>query len=939
MNPSIKRLTLALALGVLAPALWLSAAVRSSRVNTYCVMLSAPSVGERLPKPPRARSLGPRRNNLEVRRLAAEVEQTQQPVRSAIQSMGLPVTGSLHHVLNAVFVRATAGQAAQLRALAGVRAVAPVRRYRLQLDAAANLINAPAAWNALGGVSSAGAGIKIGILDSGIDNTNPAFQDSSLTPPSGYPIADSGDLGYTNNKIIVARNYLSPGATIDPTTSRPDDYTPRDRSGHGTFIAMMAAGRTVSSPHGGPAITGIAPKAFLGNYKIAGSTDINDGPTDQAILTAMDDAVNDGMDILNLSVGSIALFGPNDQGFACSSNATTVCDPVAQAVQTATEQFGVVVVAASGNYGDAGSVVPTLNTIASPGTAPDAVAVGASTNSRQLTSALKAGPGAPASLQAAPALFGNGPRPGGPLTTRIRNVTDLGDDGTACNPLPAGSLTGIMALVARGNCEFDLKIRDVQAAGAIAMVVYNSAGEDDPITMEGLANAVIPSMMIGNSAGVALSSFIRSTASATVTLDPQLISHPTTPDLMATFSSRGPSIDLGTKPDLVAPGVNIFSATQTLDANGAEYDSTGFTTLDGTSFSTALVAGAAALVEQQFSTISALQVKSALVNTATPAVLENGSQARETAMGAGKLNAQAAVNPGAAVEPSSFTFGQLGRTTAFPLTGQITLTNIGSASDTFTIQVQQRDPDSNAQVTVNGGSSASVQLGAGQNASISVSLSGKLPNPGFYEGVLLIKGSSGPANLHAVYHYGVASGQPASIFAVTGDGDIGTTGQELLDLLILKLVDKSGLSVPNVNVQFQATQGNGKIVQADAQTDQYGIAAADVDLGDPGPQVFTATAGGLTVTFNLTARPLPVISGGGVVNGASFANGQAVAPGSIISVFGSDLSGGTAGAGRLPLPLALDHVSMSFDNPTAGVSVPGHFFFVSPGQINVQVPW
>ncbi|MBI3696756.1 MAG: S8 family serine peptidase [Acidobacteria bacterium] len=907
------------------------------RIETYAVVLTEPPVGRRLSKPLKTPVVRARAEEAEIVALAETVAETQRPIRAAIEQMGLPVTGSTRHVLNAVFVEATPEQARRLRSLAGVRGVVRMVRYKPLLNAAADLINAPAAWDALGGVSNAGAGIKIGIIDTGLDNTHPGLQDPSLPLPAGYPRATPQDLPFTSNKIIAARSYVKPSGKIDPARSRPDDYTPRDRSGHGTFVALIAAGRRIDSPAGGP-LTGIAPKAFLGNYKTSGSTDINDGPRQDSVLMAMDDAVSDGMDVVNLSLGSIATYAPDDTGFACSSDPRAICDPLAEAVAVATENFGMVVVLAAGNDGDRGVNFPALNTISSPGTAHDAITVGATTSSRLLTSTLRGGSGASSSLQAAPALFGNGPRPDRPLTGRIRSVEDVGDDGTACKALPASSLAGVMALVRRGNCDFEDKVVNTQAAGATAVVVYNRTGQQDPITMTGLVNATIPAVMVGNTVGLDLRSYIRSNTSATVTLDPQLVSRSTTADRVAGFSARGPSIDMEVKPDVVAPGVSIFSATQKLDPNGAEFDPTGFTTLEGSSFSAALASGVAALVFQRFPNFDPFQVKSAVVTTATANVLDGGNPARETSVGAGKLNAAAAINPGALVDPANFSFGALTSATRFPISGTLALTNAGAASDTFRIDVQQRDPDSNARVTVNGGTSASVQLGSGQSARLTVALSGSLPRPGFYEGALVIRGTT--ANLRVVYHYAVATGQPANIIPIEGDGVVGTAGKPHPTLLIFKLVDTVGLPVPNANVQFQVTQGGGKIVEADAKTDIYGIAAADVDLGpDIGDQSYSATAGGLTFTFLDAARPEPVINNGGVVNGASFARGKTVAPGSIISIFGANLAENIRGAIRLPLPLALYHVSVSFDQPDAGVSVPGRLFFVSPGQLNVQVPW
>ena len=125
---------------------------------------------------------------------------------------------------------------------------------------------------------------------------------------------------------------------------------------------------------------------------------------------------------------------------------------------------------------------------------------------------------------------------------------------------------------------------------------------------------------------------------------------------------------------------------------------------------------------------------------------------------------------------------------------------------------------------------------------------------------------------------------------------------------------------------------------ADSATDFFGVAAADVDMGpDVGFQDFLARVGSLEVPFFNEARAKPTISG--VANGAGFAANLPVAPGSIISVFGWSLAEFTGGATHLPLPPALKHVSVGFDFPEDGVSVPGRLFYSSDGQLNVQVPW
>lgn len=236
----------------------------------------------------------------------------QQSVRAAVLARKYAITGAADTVLNAVFVHATPDQLADLKTLPGVKAVIRMRTAIPLLNRAAILMNASPAWTSLGGQGSAGAGMKIGVIDSGIDQTHPAFQDSSLKAPSGFPICTDGhpeDCAYTNGKVIVARSYvrqIAPGT--NPATSRPDDFSPRDRDGHGTAVASAAAANPVtttsaSTTGGNAIITGVAPKAWLGNYKVAGSPGVNDNPPESVIIQAINDAVKDGMDVVNISLG------------------------------------------------------------------------------------------------------------------------------------------------------------------------------------------------------------------------------------------------------------------------------------------------------------------------------------------------------------------------------------------------------------------------------------------------------------------------------------------------------------------------------------------------------------------------------------------------------------------------------------------------------------
>ena len=273
------------------------------------------------------------------------VELRGRPSRVQVERAGGRVLATLEAVANAMIVQIPDRHAATLASLPGVVRVHRVRLVKPYLDHAVALHKVNEAWNAIGGPTSAGAGDQDrnhrqrhgagasrlpGLVDDGAGGISRANQ--------------ARDLAYTNNKIIVARNYV-PLAT------------PQDAFGHGTAVAMAAAGATNTGPLG--AITGVAPKAWIGSYKVYQ----NDNPFgEDTVLQALEDAVNDGMDVINLSLGVALAQRPAE-------------DVLVAAVERAAAR-GVIVCVAAGNLGS------TPNTIASPATAPSAIAVGASSNDR-----------------------------------------------------------------------------------------------------------------------------------------------------------------------------------------------------------------------------------------------------------------------------------------------------------------------------------------------------------------------------------------------------------------------------------------------------------------------------------------------------------------------------------------------------------------------------
>ncbi len=900
-----------------------------SRPGEYALVLSDPPVA-------RASHSRAELAGAEAQSRLRTVRAAQSGVLAELRRRNVPVTGAAQTLVNAVFVTADPETALTLRAIPGVARVQYLAPLRRDLNSATGLINLPSAYAAVGGAANAGAGIKIGIIDTGIDQNHPGFQDPSLTPPAGFP---KGDANYTNNKVIVARSYVSFTANA---FGSPDDLSPRDHIGHGTGIAMIAAGVQNTGPLA--TIQGVAPKAFLGNYKVFGSPSVNDYILYSAVVQALTDAISDGMDIVTLSLneGDGATAGPLD--FDNSLNGCGgYCDIRAEAIENAVAN-GLVVVASAGNDGNSGKQTPTLSTIHTPGSAPSAITVGATSNAHQVYQAVEAGPfGMAQVMRSLPALFGDGPRIKSPLRAPLVDVATLGNDGLACAALPAGSLAGSVALIQRGgSCFLDAKIDNAEAAGAVGVILYQAATDSIALSSPaGVQNTGIPAVEVSNSDGIYLKNAVDSNPGP-VTLDPALNAFPTQPSIVAAFSSRGPSIGLfantpvyAIKPELVAPGDGIYTATQTLDPAGDSYNSSGYTVVSGTSFAVPFVAGALALVKQTNPGLTPAQLKSAVVTTATSDVTEpSGAVARMNSAGAGKLSVGDAVGVAAAVTPPTLAFGKL---VAGSLPSRtLTVSAIGAAGVTLHFTVQPRD-SSTASVTV---SPSTLTLTPGVPASVTVALAGNLPAPGEYEGFIVATGAG--STLRVPYQFLVANSVPTDIIPVTnggffaGAGDSGAQGKAVG--VSFRLLDGFGVPIVGQPALFTVTQGGGSIYLGDSQTYLYGLAFAQVNMGaQPGEQVIAGASGGLTYTFDGYAHAYPAIAAGGVVNAASNVMGQGLAPGSYISIYGSALADCVGIFSTAYLPVSLSSVFVSFSG--GGISAPGHIYFVSPSQINVQIPW
>ena len=918
-----------------------------------------------------------------------QLETKQQSLRQELASRNILVTGSASTLLNAVFVTATPDQVSVLSSLPGVKAVLRQRVFKRKLNLAPGLIDVPAAWNTVGGAQNAGKGIKIGILDTGIDQTHPSLQDSTLQLPAGFPICmealynrnqtavvetsvPADCTNFTNTKVILTRSYVQMlAAGSSPTDlaadDRPDDYSPRDHDGHATAVASAAAGNTTK---GTVTFNGIAPKAYLGSYKIYGSPGVNDNASEDVLIQAVEDAEKDGMDVVNLSSGGPAQSGPLDTGAACGVPSGVYCDPVARAYELAA-RAGMVVVVSTGDSGYADlencGAYPVYNTVESPADAPSVIAVSATTNAHDFFETVSV-PGGPQTLQNIMTDSGDSPTfyPGA-VTLPVVDVTQLGDNGLLCNPLPSipipyGLYNGI-ALIERGTCNFSTKVTNAYNAGATAVILYMA--DSSPLISPTGLSSLIPTVMISNADGLNLKNYVDSTSYPSVTIDPggMEVSDTADQNLLAGYSGIGPGLSCypissgcagnnPIKPDIAAVGGNVYflnyvyAAAQSYDPQGDVYSSNGYSVGSGTSLAAPMVAGAAAMVKQQHPGYTAAQIKSALVNTATQDVVTDDAASALGLesdpvdvqwFGGGKLDANAALKATVSVSPVSLSFGAV---TSLPQTLPLTLTNNGASAVSLTLSysIFPGEP-STASLTFS--PSSSVSLAPGASTIVNVALTGTLPPAEEYSAFVDVQGSGVSLTVPAMYL--VPDGIAYSLFPIGGDFD-GTVGAVCPQCLAIQLTDDYGVPIANSRVTFGAT-GGGSVQNAAARTNAYGIAYADGVLGSsPGDTIYTATAGGMSVTFDGFARVQPVIPANDVLNAESLDPKQAIAPGSYIAI-----GNGTAPATGLSdftdasttgrLPLSIDGVIVSFDVPSAGISVPGHLTYVSPTQINLQVPW
>jgi minor extracellular serine protease Vpr len=648
------------------------------------------------------------------------------------------ITSTYDISLNAVAVQLNGTSLDMIAACPMVQQVQYNGLYHPDLSQSYKIINASGAWTSAGGRPNAGAGIKIGDIDTGIDNNHPFFDPTGFSYPAGFPKCDAADstthtpdnnCKYVSQKVIVAKVFYNKAKNQGLDAQAIQD--------HGTHTAGIAAGVTgKTATVSGVSIndlSGIAPGAWLGNYNVFPGNVLNARSED--ILNAVDAAIQDGMDVLNLSLGGSA--GKSGPGTSAGIDLLSI------GLDNATDA-GVVVAVAAGNSG------PGAQTVESPGRAPKVITAGASTNQHFIGEPFTYPSGGGTTIGAAVGQFD-------PLPTATYDLFDTGNN--ACTSV-SSSASGKLAIVNRGTCTFSTKVRNAIAAGAVGVVVVNNvAGDPTAMSKDGGGGDNLPAVMIGLKEGAALRTAAPTTADATDALAEFIT---TNADILAGFSSQGPTTpDLLIKPDGTSVGVNVLSSITCVGKGvGCPGDGTGWAFFSGTSMATPHFAGSAAVL-LGLNDWSPDQVKSALVNTADLVIKDAKTGTMDvgpTAQGAGRENLSNAAAAAIFFEPVSASFGRISNSVTVPTSFTFTLSNTTGSPQTFTLAASKFTPSTSASLipfdagTITAGDSrvsfpSSVTVPGNGATTLTVSVNSGLAPGTVVQGWITLTGSSGP------YHF------------------------------------------------------------------------------------------------------------------------------------------------------------------------------------------
>jgi hypothetical protein len=546
---------------------------------------------------------------------------------------------SYAYAFNGFAAELSPAAAQKLRGAPGVLAV--VKDEKRQLDTATTpdfLGLRTGLWSQLGGKEGAGEGVVVGIVDSGIWPENASFTDrnnkgrrvyAQLPDSSFHGRCQPGEqwnASHCNRKLVGARYYNAGfGGPEGIRQQLPYEIlSARDVDGHGSHTASTAAGNAdveAKAPNGDllGVISGMAPRARIAVYKVCWGIAPDGGCFSSDSVAAIDQAVADGVDVINFSI---------------SGSRTSFLDPVEVAFLFAADA-GVFVATSAGNNG------PGASTVAHP--SPWVTTVAAGTHDREYKGTATLGDGNTYSG----ATLGKGV---GPLPLVLSTAAGLpganANDVRLCyiGTLDPAAVSGKIVVCDRGVIARVDKSTAVFMAGGAGMILANTS----PNTINADIHAV-PSLHVDHVAGAAIKAYA-ATAGATGSISAGSAVLGAQAPFVASFSSRGPllaSSDL-LKPDIMGPGVDVLAAYSPF--NFGKYNF-----LSGTSMSSPHLAGIGALMKQRHPTWSPMAIKSALMTTASTTQNTGGAiPGGAFDYGAGQVNATAAADPGLVYDSSFF---------------------------------------------------------------------------------------------------------------------------------------------------------------------------------------------------------------------------------------------------------------------------------------------
>ncbi|XP_047338469.1 subtilisin-like protease SBT2.2 [Impatiens glandulifera] len=545
------------------------------------------------------------------------------------------------------------------------------------------------AWLQEGGYGSAGQGIVIGFIDTGIDPTHPSFSDQLSENPYPIPQHYSGicevtpdfPSGSCNRKLVGARHFAASAITRGIFNASQDYASPFDGDGHGTHTASIAAGNhgipVVAAGHHFGNASGMAPRSHIAVYKALYKSF---GGFAADVVAAIDQAAQDGVDIISLSIT------PNRR----PPGIATFFNPIDMALLSAVK-LGIFVVQAAGNTGPSPKSVSSFS--------PWIFTVGAATHDRIYTNSILLGNNM--------TISGVGLAPGtekDKMYTLVSAVDALNENSTGANDMYVGECQDADSInqdVVQGNlliCSYSIRFvlgvstikraletaKNVSAAGVVfCMDPFVIGFQLNPVPMR-LPGIIMPStkdskvlLQYYNSSleRNGTKKIVNFGAVASIVGGIKANFSYSAPKIMY-YSARGPdpqdnSVDDADilKPNLVAPGNSIWAAWSTLGTDSVEFQGEGFAIMSGTSMAAPHIAGLAALIKQKFPNFSPSAIASALSTTASlydrvggPIMAqraysnpdENQSPATPFDMGSGFVNATSALDPGLVFDLSKF---------------------------------------------------------------------------------------------------------------------------------------------------------------------------------------------------------------------------------------------------------------------------------------------